>query len=110
VRGATASRFRVLQFPAMGNLDAIVKELKQERDRLDAAIEALASLGTSSRTRTRRMSAAARRRISAAQRARWAKQKKVVPIRGRRHISAQGLANIRAAAKKRWAKVGTGKK
>jgi hypothetical protein len=105
----------------MVNLDAIVKELQQERDRLDAAIKVLTSLGsTSSRTRTARtMSAASRRKIAAAQRARWAKGKgqKVVPIRagtrfareGRRRISARGLANIRAAAKKRWAKGQGGK-
>jgi hypothetical protein len=93
----------------MAKLDAIVKELQQERDRIDAAIKALTSLGGNSpRTHTRRtMSATARRRISAAQRARWAQQKgqKVVPIKaGKRRISPQGLANIRAAAKKRWAK------
>jgi len=59
------------------------------------------------------MSAAARRRIAAAQRARWAKQKgqKIVPIRAsKRRISPQGLANIRAAAKKRWGKVRAGKR
>jgi hypothetical protein len=98
----------------MANLDAIIKELQQERDRLDAAITALTSIGvtTLKTSRKGRMSAAARRRISAAQRARWAKQKgqKVVPLRGKRRISAQGLANIRSAAKKRWAKVKAGKK
>jgi hypothetical protein len=59
------------------------------------------------------MSAAARRKIAAAQRARWAKQKgqKVVPIKaGKRHISAAGLARIRAAARARWARVRAGKK
>ena len=51
------------------------------------------------------MSAASRRKIAAAQRARWAKQKgKVIPIKTKRRISPEGLANIRAAAKKRWAK------
>jgi hypothetical protein len=59
----------------MANLDAIVKELKQERDRLDAAINALTSLSgnTLRASRTGHMSAAARRRIAAAQRARWAR-------------------------------------
>src|SRR5437016_396237 len=55
----------------------------------------------------RRMSASARAKISAAQKARWAKTKghKVVPIKaGKRRISAAGLANIRAATKARWAR------
>jgi hypothetical protein len=58
----------MLQSLAMANLDAIIEELQQERDRLDAAINALTLLGsTSSRTRTgRTMSAAACRRIAAA--------------------------------------------
>jgi len=38
----------MLQFAAMANLDAIVKQLKQERDRLDAAIKALTSVGGNS--------------------------------------------------------------
>jgi hypothetical protein len=59
-------------------IEQIVKELQQERDRLDAAIKALTSVaGTnSSRPRGRRtLSAAARRKISLAQKARWAKVK-----------------------------------
>jgi hypothetical protein len=63
------------------------KKVQQELSRLDAAIDALQGLSSSSGTsRTtsqkprRTMSAAARRRIAAAQRARWAawkaKQKK----------------------------------
>lgn len=66
----------------MTNLDGIVQQLKKERDRLDAAIRALTSLdgaaGTSGRggsPRRRTLSVAARRKIAAAQRARWAKIK-----------------------------------
>ena len=65
----------------MANLQGIVQQLKQERDRLDAAIRALASLdGAGGPTRRagsprRTLSAAARRKIAAAQRARWAKIK-----------------------------------
>jgi hypothetical protein len=68
VSQADTNFLQMLQSPAMEHLDAIVKELQQERDRLDAAINALTSLGgNSSRTRTgRTMSAAARRRIAAA--------------------------------------------
>jgi hypothetical protein len=101
----------------MANLESIVRELESERDRLDKAIQALSSLnGTSSNNATRpqsgrrTMSAAARRKIAAAQRARWAKtknRKNVVPIGAKRnrHISAAGRARIVAAAKARWARV-----
>lgn len=106
----------------MANLESIVRELKSERDRLDKAIEALSSLnGTRSNITTRpqstrrTMSVAARRKIGAAQRARWAKTKSdqnIVPIasKRKRHISAAGRARIVAAAKARWAKIRTGKK
>jgi hypothetical protein len=66
----------------MANLASIVQQLKQERDRLDAAIRALTSLdGRSAKRasggsgRRRVLSAAARQKIAAAQRARWAKIK-----------------------------------
>src|SRR5438045_5223610 len=66
----------------MANLEAIVQQLKQHRDRLDAAIRALTSLdeagGTSRQSgapKRRTLSAAARRKIAAAQRARWQKSK-----------------------------------
>jgi exonuclease VII small subunit len=77
----------------MSNLDALVKELQQERDRLDKAIAALTSLNgsTPQLSRGRTMSAVARRRISAAQKARWAKVKtKSTPAsaRPKRRISA----------------------
>src|SRR2546427_1219653 len=65
----------------------------------------------SSRPR-RKMSAAARARIFAAQKARWAKAKgqKVVPIKaGKRRISPAGLARSRAAARAGWGEGGGGK-
>jgi hypothetical protein len=104
------------KIPSMANLNAILTELQQERDQLDQAIAALTSLnhGTSPHpSRGRTMSAAARRRISAAQKARWAKVKtKSTPgsARPKRHISAAGIARIRAAAKARWARVKAAKK
>jgi hypothetical protein len=77
----------------MLNLTEVVRQLKTERaqaqgqlEQLDAALKVLGSLGTVGRrfgrertvTRKRRtMSAAARKRIAAAQRARWAKWKAV---------------------------------
>ena len=74
----------------MPNLGGIVRELKTQRDRaqkeverLNAALTALGNLGSgngsSKRVQTARkrspMSTAARRKIAAAQRARWAKWK-----------------------------------
>src|ERR1700751_811826 len=100
----------------MANIDAVIKELRQERDRLEPAIEALTSISgnTLKASRSgRTMSAGARRGIAAAQRVRWAKQKggsATNSARPKRHISAAGLARIRAAARARWAKVRARKK
>jgi hypothetical protein len=94
----------------------IIAVLKKEHARVERQLKALTSalavFGETYTTGRRRMSAASRRKIAAAQRARWAKQKsqKVVPIRNKSRISPQGLANIRAAAKKRWAKARQQKK
>src|SRR3989475_7367903 len=97
----------------MANIAAIVKELQQERDRLDQAIAVLAPLvGTSKTssarggaTRPRRtLSAAARRRISIAQKARWAKtrgSKAPAPVRT---MSQAARNKIAAAQRARWAK------
>jgi len=94
----------------------IILLLKAERDKaaqhvnaLDTAIRALSGLNSKGAKRGRRtMSAAARAKIGAAQRARWAKvkgQQKVVSIAPkRRRMSAAGLANIRKATKVRWRK------
>jgi hypothetical protein len=56
----------------------------------------------------RKFSAAARARMRAAQKARWAKIKGTAPSATRapkKKISAQGLANIRAAQIARWARI-----
>src|SRR5438445_5411804 len=96
----------------------IIELLKAERDKaaqqvnaLDTAIRALSGLNSTGATRglhgPRTMSAAARARISASQKARWARVRgrKVVSIAPKRRlISAAGLANIRAAQRARWAK------
>jgi len=93
----------------------IVTLLKAERDKmarqlsaLDAATQALSG-SDNTRSAARgplTMSAASRAKISAAQKARWAKVKgQKVPIKtGKRHISAAGLARIRAATRARWAR------
>lgn len=66
----------------MANLSQAVKQLHKERERLqrelgriDAALQALGS-ANHSRGPRRALSVAARRRIAAAQRARWAKFKR----------------------------------
>jgi hypothetical protein len=64
---------------------AIIAELEAERDRLDKAIAALRGMKTTKltlsgkpdgRRRKRTLSASARKRISDAQRKRWAERKK----------------------------------
>ena len=65
----------------MANFAGLLGELQQERGRLEQAIEVIGKLvsrsGTGGKTRGQRskrtLSAAARRKIGAAQRARWAK-------------------------------------
>ena len=97
----------------------IIEVLKAERDKaaqqvdaLDTAIRALSGMNSARGLHgPRKMSAAARARISASQKARWARARgqKVVPIKAsKRHISAAGLAQIRAANRARWAKVKKG--
>src|SRR5438477_1895342 len=93
----------------------IIEVLKAERDKaaqqvnaLDTAIRALSGMNSAPRLHgPRKMSAAARARISASQKARWARTRgqKVVSIGPkRRRISAAGRARIRAANKARWAR------
>lgn len=107
----------------MSNLAGVVRLLKKEQDRLTKELRgigaALAAFGNAygKGTGTRRLSASARARIAAAQRARWAKvretkgsQAKVVPLRGKRTLSAAARKKIAAAQRARWAKVKAAKK
>jgi len=92
----------------MGNLSVVVRHLKTERERaqkevlrIDAALSALGSASPNDSKRGRHsMSAAARRKIGLAQKARWAKQK----AKPRRTMSAAGRRRIAAAQRARWAK------
>jgi hypothetical protein len=103
----------------MANLEGlvrIVKELRIERTNLvnelkhvDAALSVLGKLnGGSSYTKPRRtLSASARRRISLAQKARWAKSAangQAGEAKPKRTISAAGRRKIAAAQRARWAK------
>jgi hypothetical protein len=93
----------------MNHMSVVVQQLKREREqvqkqiqRIDAALSALGSV--SSNGASRMMSAAGRRRISLAQKARWAKAKGHAP-RPTRTISAAGRRRIAAAQRARWARV-----
>ena len=91
----------------MKHMHVVVQQLKKERERAQRQVqridEALAALGSSSNGSSRTMSAAGRRRISLAQKARWAKQKDHAS-KPTRTISAAGRKRIAAAQRARWAK------
>lgn len=104
----------------MANLAGVVQLLRKERDQaartleqLDAALAALngGSYGRKNGTR-RKISAAGRARIVAAQRARWAKVRRnggqkqnVVSMPKKKTMSAAARRKIAAAQRARWAKV-----
>ena len=101
-------------------LKSVVAQLREQRTNwvnqlrhVDAALAVLGKLdGERSYAKPRHLSASARKRIAAAQRARWAKAKsqhKVVPIAqplkpGKRPLSASARRKIAAAQRARWAK------
>lgn len=113
----------------MGNLEGVLDQLREQRSqaevqiqKLDSAITVLADLVgrnglapvQSSSQRGRVVSAVARRRMAAAQRARWAKVRQQAESTNSRKASATPLATrtlsatarrkIAAAQKARWAK------
>lgn len=97
------------------DIPGIVLQLKQQRDRLDNAIAALAGSGSPAPRGLirRRMTAAARARIGAAKKAWWAKQKgKSTAKKGkpsskqttrRKPMSAAARKKLSALMKARWA-------
>jgi hypothetical protein len=94
-------------------LASIVRELRTGRtnlvDRLrhvDAALSVLGKLNSGSSYTTGRhtVSASARKRMSLAQKARWAKAKGHAP-KPKRTISAAGRKRIAAVQRRRWARV-----
>jgi hypothetical protein len=98
----------------MGNLSIVVRRLREERERvqkeaqrIDAALAALGTVSTNGSSRQHTISVAGRRKISLAQKARWAKQR---APRRKRTISAAGRRRIAAAQRARWAKVKRKKK
>jgi hypothetical protein len=94
----------------MENISAVVRHLRKELERAKTEIErysaALAALGSSKLGGQRRtLSAAARRKISLAQKARWAKQNSQAAARPKRPVSAAARRKMAAAQRARWAKV-----
>ena len=100
------------------DIQNLVSALKNERNRLDQAISALEVLtstaprrgrppkATSTGRKHRRMSPAARKRISEAMKQRWAKWKgKSAPknAKGRFPMSAAARKKLSALMKSRWA-------
>ena len=77
-----------------------IQRLEQELESILGGSESTSTNGHGGR---RRMSAAARAKIAAAQKLRWAKYRKGSG-KGRRKMSAAARAKIAAAAKARWAK------
>ena len=97
----------------LAGLAGFVSELRAMRGNLvaelrhvDAALSVLGKLGGGN---SHTMSPAGRRRISLAQKARWAKVKGRAP-KAKRKMSAAGRKRIAAAQRARWAKVRAGKK
>jgi hypothetical protein len=110
----------------MANLDNVLQQLRDERGRaqqqleqLDSAISVLEGLGgnnshapRSSSRGGRVVSAVARRRMAAAQRARWARVRKGTSASGKaagkpravRVLSSDARRRIAAAQKARWAR------
>jgi len=107
----------------MGKLSGVVGHLKKELSRAKQEVKrfsaALAALGSSSSNRHRTLSASARKRISLAQKKRWAQARNEskpaaatasAPVKRTRTISAAGKKRIAAAQRVRWAKLKAAKK
>jgi hypothetical protein len=116
----------------MGNLRSALQQLRAERkqaqarvesiDQAISVIESLNGAGTVRRANqpTRIISAASRRKMAQAQRARWAKirqvskpiaiAKQTTPAPVKRTMSAAARRKIAAFQKARWAKLKAGKK
>jgi hypothetical protein len=96
---------------------AAIAGFEEQKKRLNAQIAELRQMlspgapdGTAPTPKRRRMSAAARSRIAAAQRKRWATSRKQAgaapssaPARKKRKLSAAGRKAIIEATKRRWA-------
>jgi hypothetical protein len=95
-------------------MESIVSQLRAQRadfvnqiGHIDAALIVLGKLdGTRvSQVPVRTISAAGRKRIAAAQRARWARVRRKAKVAPKRTMSASSRRKIAAAQRRRWAKV-----
>jgi hypothetical protein len=106
----------------MGNLSGVVGSLKKELERAQQEVQqftaALAALGSSGSNGHHTTSAEGRKRISLAQKKRWAlvrsgsksaATKTTASAPAKRTMSPAARRKIAAAQKKRWAKVRAGK-
>ena len=84
-----------------------IEALEQKLAQILGSSDTTSTLSAAVKPKRRKMSAAARAKIGAAQKLRWAKQKKGAPAakKGRRKMSAAARAKIAAAARARWAAV-----
>ena len=95
----------------MRNVSGVVQQLKKELERAEDEASrfrgALAALGSSVLSGQRRtMSAAARKKISLAQKARWAEQNgQAEAARPKRIVSSAARRKMAAAQRARWTKV-----
>ena len=97
----------------MRGIEAVVSQLRAQRadfvnqiGHIDAALIVLGKVnGThASQVSVRTISAAGRKRIAAAQRARWAKVRGKAKVARKRTMSASSRRKIAAAQRRRWAK------
>jgi hypothetical protein len=93
--------------PFVSELRAVRTNLADRLRHVDAALSVLGKLGGGrSHTKPRHtMSALARKRMSLAQKARWAKKDQAGKMRPKRTMSASARRKIAAAQRARWAKV-----
>jgi hypothetical protein len=103
------------------SLTGIIDQLEQRKAAIERALSALREVDSGKaaqvkpsvapETGTGKRSAAVRRRMALAQKARWAKMKgevqpsappAVEPLKPKRRISPEGMRRIIAATKKRW--------
>ena len=95
----------------MRNVSGVIQQLKKELERAENEASrfraALAALGSSISNGLRRtMSAAARKQISLAQKARWAKRSgQAEAVRPKRIVSSAARRKMAAAQRARWTKV-----
>jgi hypothetical protein len=115
------SKNKIPEGVTMSNLENALQELREKRSRaqveidtLDQLISGIESLNGAGGSRgatqtTRFVSAASRRKMAQAQKARWAKVKGDA-LKPKRTMSAAGRRRIAAAQRARWAKLKAGKK